>query len=187
MKLELDEAEVQEFWRQIQSGATTVTLNVKLELPVPAPFIKVTKNTFDPAEPSRTLTKEDVEESFRKVDVGVVSLGHCIEYDLFRGKADFSAPGTLRTSEEQNQARNAGAKLKHPIDHQFRLSVCPPLFRPSKNMILDDLRNPCAEIPLGVRDVCKLPPPARCECGAHKVGVQDFRPGHSDWCPVKAP
>lgn len=25
-----------------------------------------------------------------------------------------------------------------------------------------------------------------CECGAHKLGMKAYGPGHSDWCPVKA-
>jgi len=24
-----------------------------------------------------------------------------------------------------------------------------------------------------------------CECGAAKIGAQNYKPGHSDWCPVK--
>jgi len=28
--------------------------------------------------------------------------------------------------------------------------------------------------------------PSVCECGSRKVGVVDYAPGHSNWCPVKA-
>lgn len=28
-------------------------------------------------------------------------------------------------------------------------------------------------------------PPSKCECGASKIGVRNYSPGHSSWCPVK--
>jgi hypothetical protein len=39
---------------------------------------------------------------------------------------------------------------------------------PRKNVLIDDLSG-------------------KCECGAKKTGIKDYKPGHSSWCPVKEP
>ncbi len=33
-------------------------------------------------------------------------------------------------------------------------------------------------------DTIPIPKPFTCECGSAKIGVPDYAPGHSLWCPV---
>lgn len=56
-------------------------------------------------------------------------------------------------------------------------------------MTIDDELNQALDEAIKALDIIDAKPTpkldrAKCECGAKSLGISDYCPGHSDWCPV---